>query len=81
MFDFCSDEKILSKVTGHPNPIESREYIEGNSEIVQAQMLQALAAETNNIELMQAAIKLETDLWKEFDNENHDSMIEGCIID
>lgn len=45
VFDFCNDAEILAKVTGFSAPLESKEYIEGCTPVVHAQMLQNLAIE------------------------------------
>lgn len=79
VFDFCDDTAILAKVTGFPEPLKSKEYIIGLSPIVHSQMLQALADETNNYGLREAATKLETELWENFDK-NIDAS-RGLIIE
>lgn len=81
IFDFCNDSKILSKVAEHPNPIGHRKYIEGSSYIRHAQMLQNLAVEMCDMELFEAAEKLEEMCWKEFHKESKKAMAEGCIIE
>lgn len=80
IFDFCKDKNILSKITGFPDPLKSIDYIKGFSSLVQAQLIQKLALEINNYELLKASTKLEEDLWKEFDKENQKAIKKGYII-
>ena len=81
IFDFCTDRAILSKVTDHPDPLGSKEYIESCIPLVHAQMIQQLAKETNNHALLSAAKKLEKELWEEWNAACDEASKEGCIID
>lgn len=78
VFDFCNDAEILAKVTGFSEPLESKEYIEGCTSVVHAQMLQRLAFETKDNELYDAAKKYEDECWKELHKQSQES---GLIID
>lgn len=78
VFDFCNDAEILAKVTGFSAPLESKEYIEGCTPVVHAQMLQNLAIETKDNELYKAAKRYEDECWKE---QYSQSQEDGCIID
>ena len=78
VFDFCNDAKILAKVTGFSEPLESKEYIEGYTSVVHAQMLQCLAFETKDNELYDAAKKYEDECWKELHKQSQET---GLIID
>ena len=78
VFDFCKDAEILAKVTGFSDPLESKEYIEGCTSVVHAQMLQSLAIEIKDNELYNAAKKYEDECWKE---QYSQSQEKGCIID
>lgn len=81
VFDFCEDNAILAKVTGFSNPLEDKEYIKGCTPLVHAQMLQKLAMEIKDQELLNAAEKLEKVLWKEWDAECNEAQKKGLIID
>jgi len=82
VFDFTKDEALLKKVANYsPNdPMHgfSKEYILDSSSIVHAQMLQKLAAELKNKELLKAAKKLEEVRWKEQYEEMNRT---GLVID
>ena len=78
VFDFCNDSEILAKVTGFSEPLESKEYTEGCTPVVHAQMLQSLAIETKDNELYNAAKKCEDECWKEQYSQSQEN---GCIID
>lgn len=78
VLDFCNDAEILAKVTGFSAPLESKEYIEGCTPVVHAQMLQNLAIETKDNELYKAAKRYEDECWKE---QYSQSQEDGCIID
>ena len=78
VFDFCKDAEILAKVTGFSEPLESKEYIEGCTPLVHAQMLRKLSFEIKNYELYKAADKYEDYCWKEI-HRLHLEM--GAIID
>lgn len=82
IFDFCNDASVLAKVTGFSDPLasEKKEYIEGFTPLVHAQMLSTLAIETDNKELGDAAEKLQYELWKELHTAN-DEDGDGYIID
>lgn len=82
VFDFTKDEALLKKVANYsPNdPMNgfSKEYILDSSSVVHAHMLQKLATELNNKELLKAAKKLEEVCWKEQYEEMNRT---GLIID
>lgn len=78
VFDFCNDAEILAKVTGFSEPLESKEYIEGCTPLVHAQMLRSLAIETKDHELYKAAEMYESECWKDLHKQSQET---GLIID
>lgn len=78
VFDFCNDPEILVKVTGFSEPLKSKEYLEGCTPLVHAQMLQSLAVEIGNNKLYKAAEKYEGECWKELHKQSQET---GLIID
>lgn len=78
VFDFCNDSEILAKVTGFSEPLENKEYIEGCTPLVHAQMLRSLAIGTKDHELYKTTEKYESECWKDLRKQSQET---GLIID